>query len=361
MAKKRKKRKNQKFKIGFRVYISVLCILVVACLVVLWNKLSDYQKGLDEAASIEAHATEVAQAPQLAFEAYLENMTPNDWLNAWKTCYPYSLDSDETILDYINTHILTVDYSLFRSPDYTDDTPSYLLRSGDMDLAIFRMAGSDTTYQVSSIEIPPAATQSITVSIPSGCILMCNQNALGEQFVIATSSSVNVPGYNDVLTGIVSSDIYSLEGLISEPTLSISSSSEGVYVSQDKNSNYYLAIEGSEAGSYKNQAEAFIRELLHYYDQGKNGTDVNINSVLNLTVSGSEAAKIIHSSYDGVIWRPAESHTYSISSSDVFRLADNCYCVDVSYVCNDSEESETYRIYFLNLGSGFKIYSFELY
>lgn len=360
--KKRKKKKVSYYKRAVIIYCILLFIVIVVVSILLWNKLASYQRGVDDEAYKKDYKKLVRQAPQEAFENYYEGMTIEDWIGIWKNSQTYTFDDDATIKQFLEENITSKDVSLWKSPTSTESEPIYLLSDGDKVIAIFTLQGAELNWEVSNVELRVSANEACELTVPTGSIVSCNDVTLGAEHIANTVSLNELGEYAANLNNPVSYDVYSLAGMIKEPKLTVYIPDEKYVITTDVNGKYVIAANDSSMDTYKQQAEAFIKSLLHYYSYGKNSLSENMAAAISHVASDSEAARVIRSSLDGVRWCNYDGANYETSVSQVYCLADNCYAVDVSYRNTNIEEpkTETYRVYFIDLGSGYKIYSFSL-
>ena len=365
--KKKRRRKSKKlYKRLLIVYASVLGFAAIVTLILMWVSLSNYQKGIDEAKEAEELELSYQQAPQKYFEKYVAALDTNAWVTLWYEYYSEHFDSEDTVRAYVEEHITNGDYTLFKSPDYTKAAPSYLLKSNDTEVASFYLEGSQLNWHVKDIRMYLKGDYACTVEIPNGGEIYCNDVVIDDQYMTATDIYLDVPNYTDKLNDPVKYNEYTINGLLAEPQLDFDSLSEKYATAQDSDGNYYYALKPDSAETYKASARRFINSLLYYYSQGQTNTGANEAAVLGMLAPNSAAADVIKQSYSGVIWRVTYNTQFDISVSDVYVLAQNCYAVDVNYMRttnlsdNNDDNEGKYRVYFLDLGNGFKIYDFEL-
>lgn len=77
------------------------------------------------------HAEAVRQAPQRAFEAWLASYTADDWTNLWYEKRPENIDGRDRVRAYMEERFGSGSVQAFRSLDYTDEAPAYVLKDGD--------------------------------------------------------------------------------------------------------------------------------------------------------------------------------------------------------------------------------------
>lgn len=363
--KTNKKRKKSFFKKGLIFYLVMLTVILVGIVVILWRGLADYQAGIDAENATRDYEREMRRAPQICFQNHLAEMTEDDWVKVWYDQHPLCFDSEEQIRSLIREHILNVETQSYRAPEYTEDNPVYLIKNDDIILAVFSLAGEGVDWQVASTSLELEGDCQGAIDVPVGSTVYCNGIVMDESLATSSDGDI-VEGYEDSLVNPVQYNVYSVEGLIEEPLLTADIEADGYAIAIDHNGRYYMVMENGS--DYKEKAENFIKSLLNYYTMGKNSISENMVATLNHVASSSNAASVIRASYDGVLWANYTAASYETWTSEVYVVADNCLAVDVFYYDknevteNDTPESLTqiYRVYFLDLGSGYKIYSFSL-
>ena len=287
----------------------------------------------------------------------MATVNEDDWVQIYRSCKPDGLDKEEDIRELIENAELTN----WKSPTYTENAPEFIIKNGEDLFARVKMTGSSLEYTVTSVDMEISGTQGDSITVPEGVIVYCNGVALSEEYR-AEASSIKLDGYEDSLNGKKAYYTYEVSGLLSKPELTLKTVNDEELIVTDKEGNYYIALNSDKVSNIKNDADSFIKSLLYYYKMGKTDLSENMESALSHVVSGSEAAKVIRQSADGVKWRYSDTAKYETTASDVYVIADNCYVVDVTYIDTTKENPETlgYRVYFLDMGQGFKIYNFSM-
>ncbi|MGN0346718.1 MAG: hypothetical protein ACI4DU_05475 [Lachnospiraceae bacterium] len=353
------------FRIFLVTYLSLLIILTLGALGYLWKSLADYQNNYDANQQQAAYQVSVNRAPQVCFDEYLEQMTEEDWIALWYENHPEHFDSEEEIRTFLQTNLIHVPYTCWKAPSYTKDNPVFLIKSDDRVLALFSLEGRELSWQVSSAQLNLYGQENASIVVPANCQVYCNGILLSEEYQITVSDNDANYTYADRLENPVPYVTYTVEGLLSAPSLTVSMNSDTRHVVRDIAGNYYPAL--SDGTTYQNKAEEFIRALLHYYSYGKNSISENMAAAISHVDSSSHAATIIRQSFDGVHWCNFDNANYVTTPSEVYVLADNAYCVDISYENTNAPENEdgtrdvnVYRVYFFDFGNGFKIYDFSM-
>lgn len=357
---------------GYVIMVIVLALIFAAILAFLWIKLDGYESKVtsketgqelvskvDEA--LGPNAEEIEKSQQQAFLAFVDGMSGQSLAPFWYNTHPEHFDNEDDVASFLNENIVNVPFERYKADDFAIDAPKYCLVYGGSVIAEMMLEGSVGEWSVSNVDIKLNGSLSGDVTVPKNTEGYINGALIPETYIV-TEVAAEVDGYTDSLANAQVFDNYHVEGLISEPFITANSFEQMVCTTPAVDGRYYLILtEGAD--TYKNKADDFIKSLLHYYSAGKENAEGNLSSVLSHVASGSEAAKVINSSISGVVWTTAYAANYVTNTSDVYILADNCYCVDVDYR-NDSEDASinsgegVYRVYFLDEGNGYRIVQF---
>ena len=192
-------KKKNSFRKGLLTYVLVVAMIFLAALIVLWVALARFQKNKDAENAAEAernaivlqekqHAEAVRQAPQRAFEAWLASYTADDWTNLWYEKRPENIDGRDRVRAYMEERFGSSSVQPFRSLDYTDEAPAYVLRDGDETLARITLSGSDVNWTVSNVELELEGTKSASVEVAVGSKVFCNGIELGSEYAGETQN-----------------------------------------------------------------------------------------------------------------------------------------------------------------------------
>lgn len=361
----KKQLKKNLFKKGLTFYLVFLAVIFIGIIVMLWTSLARYQEGLDAKQQEVDYERDLQRAPQLAFCQYVEGLSADDWYGLWCECHPLMLDNEADVRAYIGDHITNADIAYYKAANYTSEAPVYLVRSGDGFEATFTMSGADVDWRVSSVSINALGDGADKAMAARGITVYCNEVSLGQDMGEAIGS-LAPEAYVDSLVNPLEIMSYDVGGLLSAPSFSGKATIDSVSVELDLNGVMMLAVE--DTGSYKTKADAFVKSLLNYYKMGKNSVSENMAAAVSHVASGSDAASVIRSSLDGVLWANYTNADYTTWTSSVYKIADNALAVDVYYYdANQLTDGQTkeditevYRVYFIDLGQGYRIYSFSL-
>ena len=373
----KKKRKNS-FRKGLLTYVLVVAVIFLAALIVLWIALARFQKNKDAENAAEAernaivlqekqHAEAVRQAPQRAFEAWLASYTADDWTNLWYEKRPENIDGRDRVRAYMEERFGGSSVQAFRSLDYTDEAPAYVLRDGDETLARITLSGSDVNWTVSNVELELEGTKSASVEVAVGSKVFCNGIELGSEYAGETQNNFSYEPLKDKLVNPVSWTTYKVDGLLIDPELT-AEPPEGCSVTKTAEGDFMLCLDGAEAEKYTTRAVSFVKAYLTYYMNGYNGTWGNLYAALAYLTPGTQAYTDLQDTYNGVVWNTAYGNidVSDTTASGVVIWADNCYSVDVTYDANCTHNGQaidyadaTMRIYFLQTDAGFVISNYE--
>ena len=356
-------KKKGGFRKGLLTYVLVLAVIFLASLIVLWIALARFQKNKDAEKAAEA----VRQAPQRAFEAWLTSCTADDWTDLWYEKRPENIDGRDRVRAYMEERFGSDSVQAFRSLDYTDDAPAYVLKDGDEALARITLAGSDVNWAVSNVELELEGTKSASVEVAVGSKVFCNGTELGSEYAGETQSSFSYEPLRDQLVNPVSWTTYTVDGLLIEPELTVEPP-EGCSVTKTAEGDFLLCLDSADAETYTTRAVSFVKAYLNYYMNGYNGTWGNLYAALAYLTPGTQAYTDLQDTYNGVVWNTAYGNIdiSDTTASGVVIWADNCYSVDVTYDANCTHNGQaidyadaTMRIYFLQTDAGFVISNYE--
>ena len=373
-----KKKKKNSFRKGLLTYVLVVAMIFLAALIVLWVALARFQKNKDAENAAEAernaivlqekqHAEAVRQAPQRAFEAWLASYTADDWTNLWYEKRPENIDSRDRVRAYMEERFGSSSVQAFRSLDYTDEAPAYVLKDGDEALARITLSGSDVNWTVSNVELELEGTKSASVEVAVGSKVFCNGIELGSEYAGETQNNFSYEPLKDKLVNPVSWTTYKVDGLLIDPELT-AEPPEGCSVTKTAEGDFMLCLDGAEAEKYTTRAVNFVKAYLTYYMNGYNGTWGNLYAALAYLTPGTQAYTDLQDTYNGVVWNTAYGNidVSDTTASGVVIWADNCYSVDVTYDANCTHNGQaidyadaTMRIYFLQTDAGFVISNYE--
>ena len=387
------------FKRGYLIYLGILFVLIMGLLITLWVRMGKYQKNLDEELTktvIEESQTvsteDSERAAQKCFTDYADSLTLEGWVNLYYVSHPDGFDSEADVSALITEKIMGASLGKYRAADYTAEEPKYVITADGEGVASFTLSGSENNWTIAATRVFLGGNETAYITAPSDCTVRINGSELTEEFTQIEKAAATVDGYDDALTNPVIMNNYTISGLLNAES---DVTAQGAYLSVD--GNFYSSVDDS---SYIDRARSFIESLLHYYASGKENTDGNASAVMSHVASGSKAASIITSAKSGLEWVPPNhSIHYDIECSEVCKVADNCYFVDVAYTpqgagadtandaqaADDGEDSEgdgtdgsdaddmgassgtqeavkgagVYRVYFLDDGSGYRIVLFE--
>lgn len=373
-----KRKKKNSFRKGLLTYVLVVAVIFLAALIVLWIALARFQKNKDAENAAEAeqnaivlqekqHAEAVRQAPQRAFEAWLASYTADDWTNLWYEKRPENIDGRDRVRAYMEERFGSSSVQAFRSLDYTDEAPAYVLKDGDEALARITLSGSDVNWTVSNVELELEGTKSASVEAAVGSKVFCNGIELGSEYAGETQNNFSYEPLKDKLINPVSWTTYKVDGLLIDPELT-AEPPEGCSVTKTAEGDFMLCLDGADAEKYTTRAVSFVKAYLNYYMNGYNGTWGNLYAALAYLTPGTQAYTDLQDTYNGVVWNTAYGNidVSDTTASGVVIWADNCYSVDVTYDANCTHNGQaidyadaTMRIYFLQTDAGFVISNYE--
>ena len=370
-----RRKKKDHFKTGLIVYLILLGLLVVGLLITLWVVLDRSQQRIDaeneelaqqraEQAARQAHERAVYRAPQLAFESWLAGADAEYWTQLWYRDRAEDLDGRDRVKEYLSGLFTTAE--AFKSLDYTAEKPVYVLKNGDERLATVTLSGSDVNWSVSDVQMLVEGKEKASVRVASGSRVYCNGVALGEDYVVDSSSYFTYDPLREQLVNPVTWNTYEVSGLLLKPELK-ADPPEGGIVTETAQGDFLLCLDAEAAKPFQTRAVNFVKAYLMYYLNGNNGTWGNLYAALAYLTPGYQAYKDLQDTYNGVVWNSPYSNIdiSDTKAGDVVIWADNCCSVDVSYDAKGIQNGQnggyaaSMRIYFLKVGNGYIISNFE--
>ena len=388
--------KNPVFRTLYLVYLGLLLVAAFVVIGILWKKLVVFQNAEEEKEMTEERLRKEEQAPQLFFMDFVESLDADLLAKEWLADNPDSLDTLDTASAYFNDLIESdaEGYKYFRANDYSDEVPAYIVELGGEKLAEIKLSGKALNWDVSDIEVYAQGSETVCVDIPIGYSVSCNGKVLDDSF-ISEADIVRFPydkqreefAYDEVLENEIKWNVYSADGFLTAPKVEITDR-EGNLLSGEETDSI-VAI-GSTGSAVKNEdfvrihpdenltkklqdtATGFLEAYLIYYTYGKAGIDDHIAKAQSYCFAKSPADKSLINAYeDSVSW--AYGHTNL--RNEILQLgnpvmwADNCCSVDIEYHAyakrggeelDYSRRDEMIRIMLVDMGSGYKVYAFDV-
>lgn len=366
------KKKNSGFRKGFRIYMIVLTVLCLAVLAALWVILTRFQAGEDAKLAAEAekeaqaaYELDVERAPQRAFEKFVSEMTAEYWTEQWYEQRPDSFDEKEKVTELMGRLFFDESFVYWKAEEYTDEAPAYILKNGSEELAVLTLSGSELDWSVSEVEMLLEGKEEGSLEVPENCTVYCNGTALEERFAAESVSHFADEGMEEIeelLTDPTLWSTYTVTGQLFAPVMTPEAPADRTLVTDEEGFSFYI-LSAEEAQPYQEKAEEFAAKVLHFYMMGASNPYGNAYNVKLMAIPNSQVCKLMDSAAEGVSWNtPYPNYTHTVEAGNAIRWAENCLSVDVKYHAEGTAEDYTnvedgtYRIYFLDNGTGFGIY-----
>lgn len=363
-------KKSKWFRYFLLFYLAVLVVGSGFLQITLWRYLARSQAEMDRQEAVEAaqqaYEDSLHQAPQLAFETWLDGLSADYWTDIWCAKVSNALEDREWVRAYMEKLFAPDAVTAYKAAGFTQEAPVYVIKNGEQPLARVSLSGDTLSWAVTDVELLLEANHSASVTVAKGCRVTCNGKTLGEEYCQPAESLMTYEPLQGLLTKPVVWVTYSVEDLLSEPELTVTPP-DGLGVTQDDDGNYLL-LAGGNTSEYTERSVKYVRAFLNYYMNGYNGTWSNYNYVLSFLRSDTQAYKDIRDTYNSVSWATSYSDidTSKTSAGDVIVWADNCFSVDVTYDADCTLLGEpvdyadaTMRVYYLLVDGNFIISHFE--
>lgn len=363
--RKRRKKKKQIFKKAFFIYLGVLIVLCIVVIGILWRFLANYQAKIDADEEARQYAIAVDRAPQLFYDEYIAGLTDDDWASIWCENFAVSGNDHDAVMTVVSEKF-TGDYETFKADEYSKEAPVYLLTKDGYELAKVYLKGSELEWGIDHVDIMFGDEYSVEAEALEGCELYCNGQLVSEDYIVDTVSHYAPKYYGDKLKDQVKWNVYSIPGQVGESNISYENSTDLDYIIDTDNLPYYV-ISGDDAKEFEERAEELVRAVVRLYMMARVDNEAHAQAVIRCLAPDSEAVNFIQLAKTGVRDRHAVTdYRATIEVQNTIKWAENCYSVDVYHTAAGSSTSVvniddgTYRVFFHDMGDGFKIYWFTV-
>ena len=322
---------NSKFLKGYLIYVVVLLVIALGVTGYLWFRLARYQAGIEAEAEEEAldsgetSAEDDEKAAQKCFTEYVESLGAEGWKNIYYADHPERMDTEEDVLSFVTEKIMDSGYSCYKADDFAPEAPKYVLMVDGTTIAEVSLLKNGNDWGIEKAEILLTGDNTITIKAPAGSNVYVNGNELSEDYITVEKEAATLEDYDEDLENPVIFNKYTISGMIGDAA---EVQVDNGYLACDD--TYYDII--SDGQSKQEKAEEFVKSLLHYYAMGKENTESNQAEALSYVAGSSNASKVIYAAASGLEWVPADySLSYTTETSEILKLADNCFCIDVAY------------------------------
>lgn len=368
-----KKQNGKGFRIFFLVYALVLIALIVAALAVIRGKLVNYQTGRDaETAALAAKEEQaaydlsVSRAPQLAFEDFVAGTDADYWTDLWFTTNPGSMDDAARVNEKMQELFSGEGFGLYKDESYSAESPVYLLKNGDTELATVAMTGSELDWTPGTVTLLLQGTEEASLEVPEGCTVYCNGTALDDSYAHDPVSYFDDDEYKDLLQNPVQCYTYTVTGQMFAPVLTGEAPADRTMITAEDGTCSYI-LSAADAEPYQQKGKEFIDALTYFYMMGASGTYGNAAKAQTFVQYNSQAYQYITNASEGVTWdTPYPGFTSTVTPGNVVIWADNCLTLDVDFQASGSasgytnEEEGTYCVTFIDSGKGYEICGLKL-
>ena len=394
--KKNRRIKPSKVLGAYFIYIGVLIIISMIVLLILWIKLADYQKGLDQKKTAlavseptpvpeeEKEKKDIRQA-QTAFERYAGSMDAEDWTGLWLKQRPDDPEEESAVSEYFLQAIRDEGTSCYLDPSYDEKAPVYKIKIGSKDAARVTMQRDAVgKWTVGDTELLYRGDYSAEDVLPEGMEFLINGNAVGS----AEEAEDHFPysSIRNTLTDPVRWQKYSIDGLLCEPEVGYGNE-DGFEWSDDDNC-YLMLASDVDADDLRQRAEGFFKAYMNYTmsggagwkdyraaqeaGQANSGNPVagRFAACVAYVPSDSVAYSMLQKAFDSTCYALAYTdHDYGLTKTrGPIRWAGNCVGVDFFYHAyatlngqrkDYSGEDQLFRVFFINIDGSWKIWAFS--
>ena len=266
------KKRHSKFFKGYFIVLTVFVVLLITAVIVLNFFLSDFEK---------------AQPKYVAEQVFDRYFTGDGSALAELLAADGGFESKETLNAYV-AEKLNGDVTYREISNGMEAGRRYAVKNGDERIFTFTLAEKKRASAFGFVryefgEVQPAKTRSVEVVVPQGYTLYVNGVKVGDEYVTGTAGDADEFEYVPEGVAIPEKNVYTVSGLIAEPTLTAEDESGGAAeVAFDENDKIYkvsLKYDGELKAEYSDyvleaartyaaymQSDAGFRAVAEYID-----------------------------------------------------------------------------------------------
>lgn len=187
----------------------------------------------------------------------------------------------------------------------------------------------------SSFAYPDSYKHSYTASIPVGATLYCNGVKVGEEYSVGKSDKYPIPDAAKKYSSPSEYGVkYTVTGLYGEPefTAKYENGTSCVGFESDGVSFFYPDANEAEKKKLEENALIFTQLYIKYSYEGTDYTEANYNAVIAHVKNGSEAYKIMKSSFSSMIYNSNfKVDKLEVEMYDTVKYSNDCYGIKVNF------------------------------
>lgn len=187
----------------------------------------------------------------------------------------------------------------------------------------------------SSFAYPDSYKHSYTASIPAGATLYCNGVKVGEEYSVGKSDKYPIPDAAKKYSSPSEYGVkYTVTGLYCEPefTAKYENGTSCVGFESDGVSFFYPDANEAEKKKLEENALIFTQLYIKYSYEGTDYTEANYNAVIAHVKNGSEAYKIMKSSFSSMIYNSNfKVDKLEVEMYDTVKYSNDCYGIKVNF------------------------------
>lgn len=187
----------------------------------------------------------------------------------------------------------------------------------------------------SSFAYPDSYKHSYTASIPAGATLYCNGVKVGEEYSVGKSDKYPIPDAAKKYSSPSEYGVkYTVTGLYGEPefTAKYENGTACVGFKSDGVSFFYPDANEAEKKKLEENALIFTQLYIKYSYEGTDYTEANYNAVIAHVKNGSEAYKIMKSSFSSMIYNSNfKVDKLEVEMYDTVKYSNDCYGIKVNF------------------------------
>lgn len=330
MSKKKDDRGKRNFKIFLRIYAGILAIASVVVCIVVWNKLSAYQKSYDK--------SESAHDPDKYVSEFVRELD-YDSLMIYMDTYGINLESgfnpQENLAAYYSDCISRDGITFARNEKFKKTSPVYDICSKDTRIAVISLKAEgrndsfgfhDWTLGNMAFDTDSIKYSSVDIIVPDGATVTYNGQQVPESYIKErdVSSDVAADKVAELGGNVTRNIVYHITDTFGDRKITATDSNGNELTASVSDNNYDFS--GLTGGTAPSDVEQRVFEVMDSFILTMNNMKPFEETSVYIE-DGSDAYKMLYDAMDSVIWgwTPQSIDTLMEKVTDYVRYSDSIF------------------------------------
>ena len=372
MSENKKKKKKSAFRKFLGIHAGVLGVAAVVVCIIVWNKLSDYQKSYD--------LSEKAHAPEKFAEEFTDSLNYDSllsYMNKFGINIKSGIEPEKNLAEYYSDMIGKSGAAFSQNEKYSDSMPVYDIYSGEERIAVISLGADgvndsfgfhDWKVLDMAFDTDRVSLGSADVIVPTGAIVTYNGTPVTDDFLKESGISREPQSDRLLALGIntVICDVYHIDSTFGNTDIEATGADGSELASNEEDGTYdFSGLTGEEPPE---DIEERIVNVMESFSMTMNRL-MSFDDMSRYLEYGSDAYNTMKDVMASVLWgTKIDSLEFSDHKvSDYVRYTDDifaCSYEGLIYKIKDGEqagrESFTYRLIFRRTNGQWYLNSFCL-